>query len=62
MSGQIRIRIRYRDLATPWFDYLFLSRPELEELVEGTGWLLARTIEDEGPIYVAVLEKHVRTG
>jgi SAM-dependent methyltransferase len=57
MSGQIRIRIRYRDLATPWFDYLFLSRPELEELVEGTGWLLDRTIEDEGPLYVAVLEK-----
>jgi SAM-dependent methyltransferase len=57
LSGQIRIRIRYRDLATPWFDYLFLSRPELEELVEGTGWLLARTIDDEGPLYVAVLEK-----
>jgi SAM-dependent methyltransferase len=62
MSGQIRIRIRYRDLATSWFDYLFLSRPELEELVEGTGWLLARTIEDEGPIYVAVLEKQIGTG
>jgi len=60
MSGQVRIRIRYRDLATPWFDYLFLSRPELEELVEGTGWLLARTIEDEGPLYVAVLEKRAK--
>jgi hypothetical protein len=57
MSGQVRIRIRYRDLATPWFDYLFLSRPELAELVEGTGWSLARTIEDDGPLYVAVLEK-----
>jgi SAM-dependent methyltransferase len=57
MSGQIRIRIRYRDLATPWFDYLFLSRPELAELVEGTGWRLARTIDDASPIYVAVLEK-----
>lgn len=61
MSGQVRIRIRYRDLATPWFDYLFLSRPELAELVEGTGWLLARTIEDEGPMYVAVLEKQAET-
>lgn len=61
MSGQVRIRIRCRDLATPWFDYLFLSRPELAELVEGTGWRLARTIEDEGPIYVAVLEKQVKT-
>lgn len=57
MSGQIRIRIRYRQLATPWFDYLFLSRKELEELVDGTGWRLADTIEDEPPLYIAVLER-----
>ncbi len=60
MSGQIRIRIRYRDVATPWFDYLFLSRPELEELVEGTGWRLARTYEDDSPLYIAVMEKEPR--
>jgi SAM-dependent methyltransferase len=57
MGGQIRIRIRYRDVATPWFDYLFLSRPELEKLVAGTGWRLQRTIDDDGALYVAVLEK-----
>jgi SAM-dependent methyltransferase len=57
MSGQLRIRIRYRDAATPWFDYLFLSREELEELLEGTGWRLARTYEDDGRFYVAVIEK-----
>jgi SAM-dependent methyltransferase len=61
MSGQIRIRIRYRDVATPWFDYLFLSREELENLVEGTGWRLARTYEDDegarAGLYVAVMEK-----
>jgi len=57
MGGQIRIRVRYRDYATPWFDFLFLSRDELEELLEGTGWGLRRTIEDEPPLYVAVIEK-----
>lgn len=57
MSGQVRIRIRYKDVATEWFDYLFLSRAELEDLLEGTGWRLARTYEDDGPIYVAVMEK-----
>ena len=61
MSGQIRIRIRYRDVATLWFDYLFLSRPELEELLQGTGWRLARTLEDEdgsrAGIYIGVIEK-----
>jgi SAM-dependent methyltransferase len=57
MSGQVRIRLRYLDLASPWFDYLFLSREELEELVDGTGWRLADAITDDSPIYVAVLER-----
>jgi SAM-dependent methyltransferase len=56
MPGQLRIRIRYRKLATPWFDYLFLSEDELRSLLEGTGWTLARVIE-EPPQYVAVIEK-----
>ena len=56
MGGQLRIRIRFREIASPWFDYLFLSRRELEEILEGTGWRLARMIEDDGP-YVAVIEK-----
>ena len=60
-SGQVRIRIRYRDVATQWFDYLFLSRKELRELAEGTGWRLARTYEDDDEaragLYVAVMEK-----
>lgn len=58
MGGQIKIRIRFRDVAGPWFDYLFLSREELEEILDGTGWRLARMIEDGGsPVYVAVIEK-----
>jgi SAM-dependent methyltransferase len=57
MSGQIRIRVRYLDLATPWFDYLFASRDELQELLAGTGWSLVRTLEDEPPLYVAVIQR-----
>jgi SAM-dependent methyltransferase len=57
MGGQIRIRVRYLDLATPWFDYLFLSRDELRELIAGTGWSLVRTLEDDPPLYLAVIEK-----
>jgi SAM-dependent methyltransferase len=60
MGGQLRIRIRHRETASPWFDYLFLSRPELEELLEGTGWKLTRMIEDDTPVYVAVIEKESR--
>jgi SAM-dependent methyltransferase len=57
MSGQIRMRIRYRDLATPYYDYLLVSRSEMAEIVEGTGWEMRRCWSTAGPSYVAVLER-----
>ena len=56
MSGQIRIRVRYRDQATPWFDYLMVSQDELEGLLDGTGWQLQRVLES-GDTYVAIIDK-----
>lgn len=55
MSGQLRLRVRYRDYASPWFDYLIVSPEELETLLVGTGWRVSRVIEGE-PLYVAVLD------
>jgi SAM-dependent methyltransferase len=57
MAGQVRIRARSRRLKTPWFDYLFVSRKEMREIVKGTGWHVARTIPPRGAQYIAVLEK-----
>jgi len=57
MAGQARIRIRYRDLTTPWFDYLLVSRKEMREIVKETGWKVARFIDSGGPNYIAVIEK-----
>jgi SAM-dependent methyltransferase len=56
-AGQLRVRVRYRRLATPWLDLVFLAPHELRELVEGTGWHVRKVIEGAGPLYVAVLEK-----
>jgi SAM-dependent methyltransferase len=56
MAGQIRIRVRYKDLIGPWFDYLFVSPDELAELVDGTGWRVNRIVRAESSYYVAVLE------
>ncbi len=56
MPGQLRVRVRYRDLATRWLDWLQVSPEELAQLVEGTGWQLAHTLGN-GPSYVAILEK-----
>jgi cyclopropane fatty-acyl-phospholipid synthase-like methyltransferase len=56
MSGQIRIRVRFRDQATAWFDYLMVSQQELEDLLDGTGWRLERVLESDDT-YVAVIGK-----
>jgi SAM-dependent methyltransferase len=55
-GGQIRLRVRFEDVATPWFDYMFLSEPELLETLKGTGWELVRKIDGERT-YIAVIEK-----
>ncbi len=55
MAGQLRLRVRYRDMIDPWFDYLLVSPAELEELVDGTGWQIERFIRDGSPCYVAII-------
>ena len=57
MSGQYRHRERYRNLKGPWYDWLFVSRDEMREIVAGTGWVVREFIEAEGAQFVAVLEK-----
>ena len=56
MAGQIRLRVRYRELATPWFDYLMVSQGELADLLDDTGWSIGHVFESEDT-YVAVIEK-----
>jgi 2-polyprenyl-3-methyl-5-hydroxy-6-metoxy-1,4-benzoquinol methylase len=57
MGGQVRIRVRYRKYKTPYFDYLFVSRDEMRDLLAGTGWDVKRFIDCEGPVYLAIIEK-----
>jgi SAM-dependent methyltransferase len=55
MGGVERIRIRYRQFATPWYDVLFASRKELTQLATAEGWAVKRFVDD-GAGYVAVLD------
>jgi SAM-dependent methyltransferase len=58
MAGQLRLRVRYRDLATPWFDYLIVSRAEMKRLLRGTGWIASRWITSaHSPRYGVVIDK-----
>ncbi|MFQ5837438.1 MAG: class I SAM-dependent methyltransferase [Thermoplasmata archaeon] len=57
MPGQVRIRVRYKKYLTPWFDYLLVSKGEMESIVGGTGWKVRRFIDSEGSPYIAVIGK-----
>ncbi len=57
MAGQIHMRVRYGVWQTEWFDYLMVSRPEMEDILAGTGWQVKEYIASEGPMYAAVIEK-----
>ena len=56
-AGQLRLRVRYRDLIGPWFDYLIVSPDEMASILEGTEWEIRRLLQQSGSgYYVAVLE------
>ncbi len=64
MAGQVRIRIRYQKYCTPWFDYLLVSRVEMKQILEGTGWKILRFISakgrrlsSRGQPYIAIIQR-----
>jgi len=57
LPGQIRLRVRYRAFCTPWFDYLLVSKAEMEEIVAGTGWEVAEHFDSASASYVAVIRR-----
>lgn len=65
MAGQVRLRIRHRKLVGDWFDYLFVSKEELNQIMLFSGWEI-ESIEN-GPAgfgnssYLAVLHKQKKS-
>jgi len=57
MPGQVRIRVRYHQYATPWFDYLLVSKKEMKHILDGTGWKVVRFIKSQDPRYIAIIER-----
>jgi SAM-dependent methyltransferase len=50
-------RVRYRNLATRWFDYVFRSPREMTMAVEHAGWKLTTMLDESSPQYTVLLEK-----
>lgn len=60
MGGQIRLRVRYRKYVTPYFDYLMVSKDEMENILDGTDWKISKFIDSNGPVYIAIIDKKKR--
>ncbi len=57
MAGQIRMRIRFEDYASKWFDYLLVSPDEMKRVLAGTGWQIERLLTPEAANYFAIIRK-----
>jgi trans-aconitate methyltransferase len=57
MAGQVRIRIRYKKSVTLWFDYLLVSKDEMQQILGGTGWKVKRFIDVNAGRYTSIIEK-----
>ncbi len=57
MGGQIKTRVRFRDLVGEWFDYLLASPAEMETLLDGTVWRLKTILGDPTGNYFGIIEK-----
>jgi SAM-dependent methyltransferase len=56
-AGQLTLRIRFEKYATPWFDYLMVSKNEMKEILKDTEWRIKRFIDSDGSQYIAILER-----
>lgn len=59
ISGQLRLRVRFRNVASPWFDYLFVSPDEMTDIAKGTGWQVVELIDGDQPTYIGVMTKRL---
>jgi len=57
MSGQLRGRVRFEKFISKWFDWLMVSKEEMKEILNGTGWKVKEFIDSGDSQYVAIIEK-----
>lgn len=62
MAGQIRMRVRFERAVGAWFDYLFVSPEEMEDVLSHTDWQVERFIGPEKANYFSVIRKRPTPG
>lgn len=58
---QVTMRSRFLDVSTTWFDYLFITLDELEQLLQGSQWRIDDHLE-EGPTFAVRLRRREPPG
>lgn len=58
MCGEVRLRVRYKQYATPWINYFFMSQEELTSVLQDTGWQIARFIDIYPGWYISIIRKY----
>lgn len=57
LPGQSKIRVRFGKIIGEWFDYLFVSPEEMQEILKNTDWQIKEFLEPQNAAYFAVIEK-----
>lgn len=57
MSGQIRMRVRFEKTVGAWFDYLFVSPEEMEDVLSNTDWQVQKYFAPKEANYFVVIQK-----
>lgn len=57
MPGQLRLRIRFKQFMSNWFDWLMVSVDQMDQILDGTGWYRKRLYGSSSSQYVALLGK-----
>ncbi len=59
MAGELRLRVRFKNYIGDWFDYLFVSLEEIENILKGTKWVIDKVVGEESPTYIVVIKKRL---
>jgi SAM-dependent methyltransferase len=59
MPGQVKMRVRYGKTIGEWFDYLFVSPEEMEEIVTDTAWHIKEFMGMGELNYFAIIGKNL---
>jgi len=57
MCGQLRMRVRFGKTIGEWFDYLFVSPEEMQNILKDTDWQIKEFIEPDAASYFAIIGK-----